>query len=179
MAWTSPVTWVSQAVTAALLNQQLRDNMNETAPGVASAAGRFFVADAANSIVERIPTTAKVATSESISSTTFGNMATQGPSVTVTTGTTALVIVSASMAHATAGNQSIVGYEITGATTKSAGDADALSYESSVANDQMQATWSTLRTDLTAGSNTFKLLYRASISGTSTFKNRNITVIPF
>ena len=179
MAWTSPVTWVAQAVTAALLNDQLRDNMNETAPGIASAAGRFFVADGANSIVERIPTTARVATSETISSTSYGNLATNGPSVTVTTGTSALVIVSVSMAHATAGNRSFAAYEITGATTKSEGDADAAAYESSVANDEMQATWSTLRTDLTAGSNTFKVLYRAAVSGTSTFKNRNITVIPF
>jgi hypothetical protein len=37
MAWTAPSTWVSGAIlTAAQLNQQLRDNMNELAPFFAS-----------------------------------------------------------------------------------------------------------------------------------------------
>lgn len=51
MAWTAPKTWTTgELVTAALANQQWRDNFLETAPAKATAAGDVFVATAANAI---------------------------------------------------------------------------------------------------------------------------------
>ena len=54
MAWVTPLTWVvDQIVNAANLNEQIKDNMNETAPGKAAAAGDVFYATAANAIAAR------------------------------------------------------------------------------------------------------------------------------
>jgi hypothetical protein len=51
MAWTAPRTWVTgEIVTAAYLNSNVRDNMLETSPGKATAAGDIFVATGANAI---------------------------------------------------------------------------------------------------------------------------------
>ncbi len=178
MAWTNPLTWVSQNLTAALLNTELRDNLNETAPGIATNAGAYFTVDGANSIVERLPQNGVVATNETTTSTSFTNLATAGPAITATTGVAALVIVTANLAGDGAGVFSIMGYQITGASAHDPQDGVALIYESSVADDEMKASFVTLRTDLTAGSNTFTAKYRVT-SGTGSFKDRNITVIPF
>ncbi len=121
-----------------------------------------------------------VATFESTTAATYGNnLATTGSAVTLVTGTKVLVTVSASLANDTAGLQSLMGYEITGATSLGAGDAIALAYESSNAGDIMQASWSTFRT-VTAGTNTFHAKYRTGPGGgTSTFGNRNISVVAY
>lgn len=51
MGWTAPRTWtVGEMVTAALLNQQIRDNLLLTAPALAAAAGDTFYADADHSL---------------------------------------------------------------------------------------------------------------------------------
>ncbi len=178
MAWTNPLTWVSQNLTAALLNAELRDNLNETAPGIATAAGRLIVTDGANSIVERIPQDVAVAANETTTSTVFTDLATAGPSITATTGTVALVIVTANLSGNGAGVFCLMSYTVTGASSHSAEDGRALLYESSVANDEMKASFAVLRTDLTAGSNTFTCRYRVT-SGTGSFKDRHITVISF
>ncbi len=177
MAFTNPLTWVAQNLTAVLLNQQLRDNMNETAPGIASAAGRLIVTDGANSIVERIPTTAEVDTTETTGSTSFGDLATAGPAVTVTTGTECWVVVGCNMANNTAGQFCFMSFAVSGATTAAAADNDALGYESSVALDQIAASRVTLVTGLTAGSNTFTAKFKVT-GGNGSFKHRDISAIP-
>ncbi len=178
MAWTAPITWVAQALTAALLNEQLRDNFNETAPGIASTAGRMIVTDAANSIVERIPTGAAVATAEVSSSTSFTDLATAGPAVTVVTGTTALVTVTGNLQNDTAGGISFMGYAVSSATTIAAATGFSLGFESNAAGDQLYASWTHLRTGLTAGSNVFTAKYSVS-AGEGNWRHRFITVIPF
>ncbi len=178
MAWTSPVTWVAQALTAALLNEQLRDNINETAPGIATAAGRMIVTDAANSIVERIPTAANVQTNETTASTSFTDLATAGPAVTVVTGTTALVIVTANISNDTVNALGFMGYAVSSATTVAASTALSLAHQSKLASDQGSASWAQLKTGLTAGSNVFTAKYSVT-GGTGSFRFRVITVIPF
>ena len=178
MAFTNPLTWIAQNLTAVLLNQQLRDNMNETAPGIASAAGRLIVTDGANSIVERIPGTSFVTTAETTTSTSFSDLATAGPAVTVTTGTSALVTVSCNILNNTGGAIGFMGYAISGATTVAADQSIALGFESSAAGDQLYASWSHLKSGLTAGSNVFTAKYSVT-AGTGTFRYRYITVIPF
>ena len=55
MAWTAPKTFVSGAIlTAAELNTHLRDNLNETCPNTAAAAGDLVYADGANSMGSRV-----------------------------------------------------------------------------------------------------------------------------
>jgi len=50
MAWATPRDWVAgETITAAKLNT-LRDQMNETGPATATAAGDLLVADGANSL---------------------------------------------------------------------------------------------------------------------------------
>ncbi len=181
MAWTDPKTWVSgEDVDFNEFNTHIRDNFNETAPGVASAAGRLIVTDGANSIVERIPSVATpVLTAETTTSTTFGDLATAGPAVTVETGTQALVIFTAQMANNTAGEWSAVSYTVSGATTIAANLDYALIYESSVADDLIEFGFSIV-VGLTAGSNVFTLRYRTGAGGgTSTIERRRLSVVPF
>ena len=181
MAWTSPKTWsASEDLTASEMNTYMRDNQNETAPGIATAASRMIVTDGANSIAERIPTRDYVGTSQTTSSSTFTDLTTTGPAVTVTTGTLALVIVQCVLSSDTAGAISDMGFAVSGASTVAASSTYALRYESSVANDILQASAVFLVTGLTAGSNTFTAKYRAfSGAGTSTYAERFLTVLPF
>ena len=179
MAWTDPnKTWVAAAdLTASDMNQYVRDQLDETAPAIATAGSRLIVTDGANSIVERIPVSAFMTTSESTASTSATDLATVGPSVTVTTGTKALIVISARLENDTAGAVSICAADISGATTNSPGADEALYYESSNANDLLAASYSWM-VNLNAGSNTFKLKYWVS-AGTGTFRWRRIAVIPF
>ena len=179
MAWTTPLTWVSQALSAVRLNEQIRDNMNETAPGIASAAGRIIVTDGANSIVERIPDTAfNEGGAETTTSTTYAQLATAGPTTTRVTGTSALVIVTCEAKNNTAGSEARVGYTVSGASSLGANDARCLLITSGSADDFFCASFVEIRENLTAGTNTFKMEYRVN-SGTGTFRFRRITVIPF
>jgi len=51
MSWTAPRTFVTaEVVTASIMNTHVRDNLLETAPAKATAAGDIFVATAANAI---------------------------------------------------------------------------------------------------------------------------------
>lgn len=51
MAWTAPRTWVAaEVVTAAILNQHVRDNLLMTAPAVVTAAGDLAYGTAANAL---------------------------------------------------------------------------------------------------------------------------------
>ncbi len=178
MAWTAPRTWVAgEDVGFALMNTHIRDNLLETAPGIASAGSRLIVTDGANSIVERIPATANVVTQETTASTTFTDLATAGPSVTVTTGTLVYIMFTVESFNTGAGGENVVGYAVSGASALGASATRALKLTSSAASDKIQVGWGEVRA-VTAGSNTFKLQYLVS-SGTGTFLRRRISVIPF
>jgi len=181
MAFTTPLTWVSQAVTAALLNEQIRDNMNETAPGIASAAGRLIITDAANSIVERIPTEASVATSETTTSSTPADLATAGPAVTVTCGTSVLVALYSWVTNNADGGFGVAGYAVSSATTVAADVDRSVVYVATDTNSrEIAASAVLIHTGLTAGSNVFTMKYWVpSGGGTASFRRRRIAVIPF
>lgn len=92
MAWTSPMTAVERDIwTAAQWNAHIRDNLLETMPGKATTAGNYFVSTGLKSIAERSGSSAVVTTAETRSNAAYGDLATSGPAVTVTTGTEALV----------------------------------------------------------------------------------------
>lgn len=180
MAWTTPLTAVANAtLTASQWNASVRDNLNMTAPALATAAGRFFASTGANAIAERVPSTAETNSSSTTTSTSYADLADlAGPSVTVTTGPTALVAISAVLTNDGTANTSYVSFEVSGATTLSASNFSALRYRPAAAGVNIQMGRARLMTGLTAGSNTFSMRYQVD-AGTGTFNARQIAVIPF
>lgn len=174
MAWSAPITWtVNQTVTSTQMNSQIRDNFLETAPAKATAAGRYFATTAANTIAERRILQAEVLTQETSTSTSYTDLATVGPSVTITTGVSGLVFISAQLESSSTGS-TWASYGVTGATTSVITDIRAAFMQAGSASGgrvgvaNLQA--------LTAGSNIFKMQYRVS-SGTGTFDDRRITIM--
>lgn len=166
----------NSAFTASQFNTYVRDNLNATAPALATAASQIFVATGVNSIAARTITGDSVNTTETTTSTTFTDLATVGPSVTVTTGPSALVLVSSRLENS-AGSSVYASHVISGATTIAADDTNSLSADPGSGN-RVRATSASFRSgDLTAGSNTFKMQYRTD-TGTGTFAYRRIVVIP-
>ena len=181
MAWSTPLTAVANAaLTAAQWNASVRDNLNETAPAKATAAGQLFVSTGVNAIAARTPTTAVVATLESTASTTFVDLTTVGPAVTVTTGTKALVFTTAQLSSNTAGASNNASYAVSGASTVAASVAGGVAFRSAVINQDARISVADLVSGLTPGSNTFTMKYAvgAAPAGTGSFQNRAITVLP-
>jgi hypothetical protein len=121
------------------------------------------------------PTVASVATSQGTTSTSYTDLATSGPTVTVTTGTKALVFLTATTTGAN--NTCFMSFAVSGATTISAADARSLAQ---IGPTPIRRSTSVVYLDnLVAGSNTFTSKYRSDDAGnTHTFANREIVVIP-
>lgn len=159
--------------TAAQFNQYLRDNLNQTAPALATTAGQYFVATGTNAIAARAAGTAEVATSQTTVTTTYTDLATVGPAVTLTTGTQAIITLYGWISNSAGGN-SLMGCAVSGASAiNPADDSAAFTVGSSLSDCVITY----LLTGLTAGSNTFTAKYRVS-SQTGTFVNRRILVMP-
>ena len=163
-------------LTAAMLNMFVRDNLNETAPAKATVAGRWFVTSGKGALAERAIASHTITASETTTSDTFKDMATIGPTVTVTTSTRALVFWRSSMNNASAGNYCITAPSVSGATTIAASDAVATVGDSSTTNDIYAIGSYVLFDELTPGSNTFTLQYRVQGS-TGTFSRRHMFVM--
>lgn len=179
MAWTAPMTAVANTVfTADQFNIHVRDNLLQTAVAKATAEGGYYIGNAANALVERFPQYAAVDTAETTASTSFVNLATSGPAITVTTGSRALVIIGAGVSNNTIDTFCIMGVTISGASSITASDAKSFTFKSGTVNQGSQACWTELYTTLTPGSNTFTMKYRVT-AGTGSFSRRHMTVIPF
>lgn len=179
MAWSAPMTAVAGSVfTAAQFNTFVRDNLNECPAAKAANPGGFFVTSATNEVVERMPAVDRVDVSETTTSTSFADLTTVGPSVTVTTGSMAVVALTARTNNNTATQPCLVGFDISGATTLAAADARALWQETNGVGEFNRSTAFHLLTTLSAGSNTFVAKYRVG-GGTGAFQYREISVIPF
>jgi hypothetical protein len=113
---------------------------------------------------------ARTSSFQTTTSTSYTDLATAGPAVTLTTGTKVLIIVSANASNSS--GVSLADFAVSGATTRAATDDTCLLVPSGVNIAASQATFLTV----TAGSNTFTAKYRTNTS-TSTFGNRGITVI--
>lgn len=164
------------AFTAAQFNTHVRDNLNETAPAKATTAGRIFVATGANAIAEREITSNEVATNQTTTSTSFVDLATTGPAVTVTTGVRAIVFLYVRVSNNTTGSLASMGYAISGATTQAASVDRSVSYQSSVGNDLIRCSSVIMESGMTAGANTFTSKYSVT-SGTGTFGERRLAVM--
>lgn len=178
MAWTAPMTAVSGDIwTSAQFNAHIRDNLLETMPGKATAANRIYVSNGLNSIAERVPSTATVATSQTTSSTSYTDLATVGPAVTVTTGTAAIVWAVARMQHSSGSGETSFSVAVSGATTIAANDEWRGHQAGVTAANPNRFGVCHFFTNLTAGSNTFTVKYKTS-GATATFQDRDIIVVP-
>jgi hypothetical protein len=185
MVWTAPKTFsANSALTAADLNTYLRDNFLETAPAIASTPGSYFITDTLNSVSERVPQSAYVATSGSISTSpavgTYGDISgSVGPSVVVQTASRALVFLYCQGSHSAAHGTAYMSYAISGSTTFAPGGPNALNMSSTVAG--MGQRWSAiiLHDSLNPGANTFTAKYANNATGTATWQDRRIAVLPF
>lgn len=180
MAWSAPMTAVANTTfTAAQFNQHVRDNLNETAPAKATTAGSHFIASGVNAISERFTDGQIVLTSETTTSSPFTDLATVGPLVTVDTGPNALVLTHCQLSNDGAGS-AFAGVEVSGASSIAA----ALNRSINIVNSAGAvigagtSVWYAGGLVLTPGSNTFTMKYRVS-SGTGTFADRRIIVVPF
>lgn len=179
MAWTAPMTAVAGSVfTAAQFNTFVRDNLSETAPAKATTPGSYFTVSGTNQIIQRTPAQQSVNTSETTTSTSFADLTTPGPSVTVTTGSWAVIVATSEISNNTSSQAGRVGVDISGATTESPDSNHVLRQESSGTAEFQRASIVRLHTGLTPGSNTFKLMYSTVGSSTASFNFRNIAVLP-
>lgn len=174
MPWNAPITWTDeQVVTSAQMNGQIRDNMLETAPSKATATSwpQLFSVSGTNTVSPREIKDETVTTAETTTSTSFTDLATVGPGVTLTTGSFALTF-PASRVFNSAGGVSYASVDITGASTSAATDGRGVANQGT--NDIRAASAQLLAT--TAGSNVFTMKYRVS-SGTGTFQSRRLCVM--
>lgn len=180
MAWTAPKTFTANStLTAADLNTYLRDNLLETSGAKAQTPGGLFVSNGANSIAERIPTDAMIATQEGTTSTTFVDLATVGPSVSVVTGSQALVFLYCDSFSATVDTPAAMSYAVSGATTIAVATDSQMSVSNGSTSKEARLSAGWLQKSLNPGTNVFTAKYKNdAASGTVNFKDRRMAVIP-
>lgn len=185
MAWTTLPTYVDgNVLTAAQLNA-IAANINATSPAFATATGRIFVSTGANAVAQRVPTVVRVVGGpQTTASASFTDLVTVGPSVpTLATGTNAIFAVSAFILNTTAGQGGYMGVAVSGATTIAADVTRALRIMSGAASELSKQSYigmfsSVAGTTLVAGNNTFKAMYSVVASGTASFDERELLVLP-
>jgi hypothetical protein len=121
------------------------------------------------------PDTADVLTSETTTSTTYTDLATSGPAVTLTllSGANVLVFTSAKYTT-TSGTGAVFSHAVSGSNTVAASDANGAE------NDNVTFvtdTRCTLHKAMSSGSTTFTMKYRAGSGATARFINRRIVVV--
>ncbi len=180
MAWTSPMTASSGAVfTAAQFNTNVRDNLNQTSASLVTQAGQIIVSTAANALAARTVTQAYVATAENTTSTSYTDLTTVGPQVTVTCAAQAIVGISTNVG-ASLGFAALMSFAVSGASTVAASNSTCIGPWGGAVNGM---TWRLggifLVTGLTAGSNTFTAKYfSGNATSTASYGDRRIFVIP-
>jgi hypothetical protein len=118
---------------------------------------------------------AEVAASQTTASTSFVDLATAGPAVTLNTGTTAILTFSGFVTAPSTSAYAIMAVAVSGASTIAATDTKGTFVQSPSGSYQGQPTRSLIISGLTAGINTFTLKYRTT-AGTATFETRTLFV---
>lgn len=160
-AWFAPATYtVSQIVTAANLNTYLRDNMIDLDRRTTSSS-------------------AIVATVQTTSSTTYVDLATVGPAVTVTIGSTGLANIGLYDAqnNNTAAAVTFTSFAISGANTLAASDSFSLAYTSPVGGAGIRFGYNLPISGMVAGATTFTSKYHVN-TNTGTWQDRQIILTP-
>ena len=118
---------------------------------------------------------AATAASQGTASTSYVDLATAGPSVTLTTGTSVIVMIACLGYNTSASVPQYVSVAVSGATTLAASDSNAALIQNAVGGVNTQGV-AIVPLTVTAGSNTFKLQYRTT-ANTGTFQQRGILVL--
>lgn len=173
MVWTTLPTYTNGTLTAAQL-MAMRDNINETAPAKAIVGSwpLHFTSSATNTVAAREIRDQTVSDQDSTTNTSYTDLPTNGPAVTLTTGAFALCF-PGSRVFNTSGGVAYASFLITGATV-----GDSATDGRGVANqgtDDLRA-GSTQLMACTPGSNIFTMKYRVS-SATGTFQSRRLCVM--
>ncbi|WP_432001241.1 hypothetical protein [Streptomyces sioyaensis] len=175
------------ALTASQLNTHLRDNLMETMPAIATQSGQFFVSNKKNKLNPRLAGKATFLTAEALSETSWSDLATVGPQVTVETGASVLVIFGAGYSSLSA--DGAIGYVSVGITPQAEADGSAtgnsiepddsyaLIYQGRPSDEWCGSHHITHFDSLTPGMNTFTMKYRVS-GGSVSFGRRRIYVMP-
>lgn len=144
---------------------------------MAFSAGQLLTAQLLNALLNNNSGIASVAAAESTASTTYVDLTTVGPSVTLTSaGNRALLIWTASQFTNTAvtvGHYSSIA--VSGATTIAASDSISLRTTHDNSGSGFRAAQFAFLT-ITPGSNTYKMQYRCSVATSSQFSVRSLWV---
>lgn len=143
--------------------------INIGSPAAAAAAAGFN------------PTFATVNTAESTGSTSYTDLTTVGPSVTVTVGASGklMIIFGALITTVSSGWFGVVSPQLSGANTLAAADANSVQFGSNSTAIYGQVSRTIILTGLNPGSTTVTLKYKSGQSGfTWQFSFRDVTVIP-
>jgi len=118
-----------------------------------------------------------VGANESTTSTSFTDLSTAGPAVTITTGTKAFVILGCRMEGASTSTRGYMGFAVSGSSSVAANEGRA--QELKVVADQFidQKSFGYIITGLTAGSNTFTAKYKSQTGAIVYYTERRISVI--
>lgn len=122
---------------------------------------------------------AAVATLQSTATTTYTDLGTVGPAVTITSLTTVVVSLSAQMGNASQFNNSTMGFAVSGATTLAASDSNCILHkepDTDVGTTGGSVSGTLFLPGLTGGSNTLTSKYHAG-NGTANFQNRYLTAM--
>lgn len=178
MAWTTPMTAVSNNIfTASQFNTYVRDNLNETMPAKATAAGQYFVSSGSHALAARTPASNTITSADQFitGDNTWYDMT--NCAVTVTTGTKAVVHMSSYMSQSNANIAVTVSYRVSGATTLTSSDhPNRIVWDGNSNSGGRQGSWGCLYT-LNAGSNTFTMQATSS-AGTLRVTYSHIIVLP-
>lgn len=150
-----------------------------------SLDGRVLMGDTSQATGLKYAPIASVATnavgnSETTTSVAYTNLATVGPSVTLTVGPTGIAIVSfsAAMGGSSAGSFSKLSYQVSGANSISPATTFAATVTDAPGDFFGSLNYVDVLYGLTPGSTTFTMKYAVS-GGTGTFSNRDLKVVTF
>lgn len=182
MVWSAPMTAVdNSAMTAPLYNAQIRDNLRMSAPFLASGAGQIFVTTGPNALAARTVHYHEVATSQTTTSSSYTDLSTVGPTVTVGAiyGQQAMVFTTCELDQNTTDMQASAAVEVSGASSYPAVDTRcAMTRDGMTSGNPIQMMAAYLYDPLSRdGEITFTMKYRTGGSGTATFAKRRILVL--
>jgi hypothetical protein len=122
--------------------------------------------------------TADVTTGQNTTSTSYTDLATDGPSVTLDmdAGQKAMVFLRSEIFNTFLDTTAWASFAVSGAETLAASDSNAIRHRIQSSNDTSRYSSHTLYTAAVTGSHTFKMRYRVDSAADTTFQNRRITV---
>lgn len=177
MVWTAPMTAVAFDIfKASDFNTYVRDNLMETASGLPdSPNGSFYVTTGENSISASGVSLNTVTTSQDTASTSYTDLATVGPTVTLTVNNSVLISLGSRMTNSSSTGQCAMSVEWSNdGVTVPANDTYSLLYTGTAPFKYSNS----FLLPITPGRYTFTAKYRAT-SGTATFENRSMLIFPF